>query len=1332
MGFYGNVTNTSGSQFQFDRIYTNRCEMEINAKLDGIYAGRYVLIEYDNDYYPIVYQKNGGIYTSPNCEEEARIKIAEKTTSSTSVVAGTRVRIYTGNAQEIEHDIRADEYNIYKLIGSVGLYAELAELTEQEKKEDPHYYNYNVDREYAASLGEQIGRGWDSTVWQKVYTHGEEKYVMIAELNSVVPTFAVSADAPTMAPITPHFDTSSTNVYYLMHQQPHWGFRIKAANGELKGPVLDENGREVSGRITNYSTDTENKLSDEKTTWTRVEYDKNTGTEKVHYYDGTKWVNEKVKDKVDAAIFYNRAGFDVTTESRVDTPDEISLMPTGQSGHEYNAHKKPGEKEVREDIQELSIMLPSIGNSISEMWNIVYGPGAVTDNKRNMDVEWGSTNGHRMLSPLQGGDGYSYAPEQTKTIAGAINSVHDLMGMIISTDYNPTNGLPDDMGKIYHYNNKFYRKAKTYEYDPAEYEFIKVALTQDTYTPNYYYYKSGSNYEPDLNNSFNSAKEYYVQKLKRTENKPLVTGEELFGYAPNNFYILDGKDYLVSREEAFNKHNTYYRIKNSTEKRFDENYEAGKYYAKTNTSPVRYELLTGSFDGSSSLYSLNIAEVNDGSLPFAAGRYYTSKVTDEGEIFSVALTYDKTLQYYRRTPAPEAQGNEYTIVQLFDLSTGNYYIQNGNVYEQTQNSDLEVYYKVTEKTEYAGDELYIPGSYYYLENGNYKLGIGNTALNNTIYYVINFQKVEYFYEPDKYLFIENNTFIKDLSPAINLSRQYYLPMDYYVMSDSSGFANRYSKWNNKVENVPCTVQLGKRRESFKMVELEGFGRTLNTIHGLILEINHLIETKNYEHRDNETVRGLANQIKDIIFQFGELNPKDVVIVDDYGRMHGAAINGDKWISTIVDSNVSSANIDIKHNTATIQKTTDETYNFNTSGTEFTFGQNEYDEAGHAAKSHNIKVTMPNGIREITVNADSGNFNKEATSPIDSCAFGIKGDNNIISTSFNGSDMTIAHKNDYSTETTISTSTQSLKPEDRVLTDYSVVRDTSGHIIKVTGTTKKLPVYHFNILNSSEVEGTGNVPVISDIQFNDTDKTQMDVSYYNLKPLWDQVEGNTNNISGHTDQIGENTKNLEDLTARMEAAEENILSNGMGINAITLGSNIGESSFDLANTGVNFKHQISLNKTISKSKNAGENFALHKSSSDANLVTLKIKKSGLYEISGSVYLKVPQNSEINELVRPGCYIQKIEYSESEQNYVYTELNSAVLITPTVVANDLVVSTGNKIVYLEAGTQIGLFARMSSYSQTFTTNWVCHNNNTATYLTIRALGEQDALSDLEYDN
>ena len=49
MGFYGNITNTSKTQFQFDRTYSNRATMEANILTDGIYAGRYILIEYDTD-----------------------------------------------------------------------------------------------------------------------------------------------------------------------------------------------------------------------------------------------------------------------------------------------------------------------------------------------------------------------------------------------------------------------------------------------------------------------------------------------------------------------------------------------------------------------------------------------------------------------------------------------------------------------------------------------------------------------------------------------------------------------------------------------------------------------------------------------------------------------------------------------------------------------------------------------------------------------------------------------------------------------------------------------------------------------------------------------------------------------------------------------------------------------------------------------------------------------------------------------------------------------------------------------------------------------------------
>ena len=56
---------------------------------------------------------------------------------------------------------------------------------------------------------------------------------MVAELNSHMPTMVVTADAPTMSPRNPHFDTSSTNMVYDLHQQPQWGFRVKSAEGVL-------------------------------------------------------------------------------------------------------------------------------------------------------------------------------------------------------------------------------------------------------------------------------------------------------------------------------------------------------------------------------------------------------------------------------------------------------------------------------------------------------------------------------------------------------------------------------------------------------------------------------------------------------------------------------------------------------------------------------------------------------------------------------------------------------------------------------------------------------------------------------------------------------------------------------------------------------------------------------------------------------------------------------------------------------------------------------------------------------------------------------------------
>jgi hypothetical protein len=47
MGFYGNITNTNKSSLQFDKTYANRAEMDENCDHDGVFVGRYVLVDYD-------------------------------------------------------------------------------------------------------------------------------------------------------------------------------------------------------------------------------------------------------------------------------------------------------------------------------------------------------------------------------------------------------------------------------------------------------------------------------------------------------------------------------------------------------------------------------------------------------------------------------------------------------------------------------------------------------------------------------------------------------------------------------------------------------------------------------------------------------------------------------------------------------------------------------------------------------------------------------------------------------------------------------------------------------------------------------------------------------------------------------------------------------------------------------------------------------------------------------------------------------------------------------------------------------------------------------------
>ena len=122
------------------------------------------------------------------------------------------------NRYAMDRDARDDK--IY-----VGRYV----LIEYGQNED-YDVNYNIDKQHYPGMG----RGYDSTVWQKVFVNNVAKYVMVAELNSVVPTLDLTVDAPTHEPVVPHFDSDSNPVYYKLHVQPNWGFRVKNANKQTE------------------------------------------------------------------------------------------------------------------------------------------------------------------------------------------------------------------------------------------------------------------------------------------------------------------------------------------------------------------------------------------------------------------------------------------------------------------------------------------------------------------------------------------------------------------------------------------------------------------------------------------------------------------------------------------------------------------------------------------------------------------------------------------------------------------------------------------------------------------------------------------------------------------------------------------------------------------------------------------------------------------------------------------------------------------------------------------------------------------------------------------
>lgn len=1146
MSFYGDITNTSRTHFQFDRVYANRAEMERYKETDGIYAGRFVLIEYDSemhmDSFLRVRKDGDNFYTtfSDNTAEEVlltkgRIRkdtIVYESAFETLPANGYYAKNCTFYKCTSDYVENSEELATFEDIVGVG-------------EENPHITNYSID-------ARMYGRGYDSTVWQKVYDGGVERYMMVAELNTVIPTFDLQPDAPTQTPIVPHFDIQGSDIYYKLHHQPAWGFRVKSANPET-GPEFKHNGELIDGEDILYTTQYPESgyASDETTEWVRHEYNPDTGhISTLYWHSGNsengfsagEWKNYPPDEKLPAAIYYNKAGFDpeVITKSALD--DHIIIEGSGVSGRQYSSHDSVGTETSYPDIQELSMMLPSIGNSISTMWDLIYGDESLSTEetedgkkKRNLDIDWNSTKGLRMVSETE--SGFAYNTKQVSTLAGAINSVHDLMGMIVLA---PAGDLEDiakiaEDNKIYYSNGEYYYRVNDYVYDEQKAISAKPEsvgyLTEEEFDPTIHYKFNETTGEYERVSVYINGIEYFIcdrilkpeeiaeisyktleQKFENTDNP--FTGFKEFPPVDDSFYYgTPGQVYQLETKEYPTYNRVYYATKDKTSfftqvipiqfdkgihyKFVTENGTLGYYTNNYNNEPEPPIEGINYFE----ILKSDITFVGEDRAPYVKGIYYIYSADPKNGIEDleeeainlgdITISHDSYNPEYKYYTASIKDGELLLEkVELFGVTDNHYYqdSENARYYKCSQDyipnqetvlNNLTKYRFVTIPDKDPVDYFYIPNKYYIFidDTQEYRIYDEEEWDDNLDFYLrapnSNIRDIktadliaEHYYVANTYYYqLANKKMVIDRNKTASDITYYLRDKILYVSNDENDVMSIGMEWNVNVSTIPKGITITTREEVPVMKRLEGFARELNTIHGLILEINRLLLTNDIHTRDSYTIQGAINVINDIIDKFEIIAPGQFVIVDDYGRVHSATHSEDNWINIEIDSNVIDPNVSITHKFNPVNDTT----STSSQDVENSDGNIELytpivDNKGHIVGKNIETIELPHNFKTIQV----GNTFITADSHI--ANVNVADDDKWIEVSANADTdtLTISHIGPVSGEGTTTHNTNDTPTFGASFNVPTITYDSKGHISASSNHTVTLPTL------SLKDDSSGNV------------------------------------------------------------------------------------------------------------------------------------------------------------------------------------------------------------------------------------------------------------------
>lgn len=342
MGFYGNITNTSKTTFTFDKIYSNRLQMDNSCTSDGIFLGRYVLVEYGlpATQYLVGYLDNKIMYDDPSDRSDSHIILCENG-KLVKVKRSNQWYLYVGN-------VTASGTKEWKY---------LTRITNDRVDDEQYNLNYQID--YPV-----YGRGYDSTVWIKQYINNQETYVQIAELNTVVPNFSIYP----LLPQDPYVAVDDSNIVY----QPGKYYYYDETDSHYK---LDNNDIKTEGRVYYLESELGPAITTDQSS-TNLLYKLRVPT------------NFQL-DLDDNNIYYNKEGFSKTRHFRDDKTENTINYKLSQSGYRfyYNVEQDNVVGEPIEDgydRKSLVVKLPALGNAVCDTYDLLYGQNR-NDSTTNFD-----------------------------------------------------------------------------------------------------------------------------------------------------------------------------------------------------------------------------------------------------------------------------------------------------------------------------------------------------------------------------------------------------------------------------------------------------------------------------------------------------------------------------------------------------------------------------------------------------------------------------------------------------------------------------------------------------------------------------------------------------------------------------------------------------------------------------------------------------------------------------------------------------------------------------------------------------------------------------------